>query len=162
MDPEKELDDIGWKLLYELQVDGRASYTELGRRLSLTPPAVAERVRRLEDAGIITGYSAQIDMARIGLPITAYVRIRGRAEYTSAQISALAVQMPEVLESHRVTGEDVCVLRIAVQSVQHLQAVIDRLGRYGDTTTSIVLSSPLERRILARPEPDDPSSLPGT
>ncbi len=141
------LDDIDRKLLKELQEDARTSYAELGRRVGLTTPAVIERVHKLEDAGIITGYRAEIDTSRVGLPITAFVRmsITG-VDYS--HIIEVAQGSQEVLECHRGTGGDSFIMKVAVSSVEHLQELIDRLTPYGITTTTIVLSSPVRRRIL--------------
>lgn len=141
------IDDIDRKLLKELQEDARLSYAELGRRVGLTTPAVIERVRKLEDAGVITGYRAEIDTAKVGLPITAFVRmsITG-VDYS--HIIEVAEQSNEVLECHRGTGGDSFIMKIAVSSVEHLQEVIDRLVPYGITTTTLVLSSPVKRRVI--------------
>ena len=139
------IDDIDRKVLTELQQDARVSYAELGRRVGLTTPAVIERVRKLEDAGVITGYRAEIDPAKVGLPITAFVRmsITG-VDYS--HIIEVAEQSTEVLECHRGTGGDSFIMKVAVSSVEHLQQMIDRLTPYGITTTTIVLSSPVRSR----------------
>jgi len=128
-------------------VDARVSYAELGRRVGLTTPAVIERVRKLEDAGVITGYRADIDTAKVGLAIMAFVRmsITG-VDYS--HIIEVAEQSNEVLECHRGTGGDSFIMKVAVSSVEHLQEVIDRLVPYGITTTTIVLSSPVKRRVI--------------
>lgn len=141
------MDDIDRKILAELQEDARTSYAELGRRVGLTTPAVIERVHKLEDAGIITGYRAEIDTSRVGLPITAFVRmsITG-VDYS--HIIEVAEESSEVLECHRGTGGDSFIMKIAVASVEHLQEVIDRLTPYGITTTTIVLSSPVRTRVI--------------
>jgi Transcriptional regulators len=141
------IDEIDSKILRQLQLDARTSYAELGRRVGLTTPAVIERVRKLEDAGIITGYRAEIDTARVGLPITAFVRmsITG-VDYS--QIIEVAKRSGEVLECHRGTGGDSFIMKVAVASVEHLQEVIDRLTPYGITTTTIVLSSPVKSRVI--------------
>ena len=141
------IDEIYRKILQELQVDARVSYAELVRRVGLTTPAVIERVRKLEDSGVITGYRAEIDTAKVGLPITAFVRmsITG-VDYS--HIIEVAEQSTEVLECHRGTGGDSFIMKIAVSSVEHLQEVIDRLVPYGITTTTIVLSSPVKRRVI--------------
>ena len=141
------IDEIDRKILHELQSDARASYAELGRRVGLTTPAVIERVRKLEDAGVILGYRAEIDTAKIGLPITAFVRmsITG-VDYS--RIIEVAEQSNEVLECHRGTGGDSFIMKVAVGSVQHLQEIIDKLTPYGITTTAIVLSSPVKRRVI--------------
>jgi Lrp/AsnC family leucine-responsive transcriptional regulator len=141
------IDEIDRNIVKELQLDARVSYAELGRRVGLTTPAVIERVRKLEEAGVITGYRAEIDTAKVGLPITAFVRmsITG-VDYS--HIIEVAEQSNEVLECHRGTGGDSFIMKVAVSSVEHLQEVIDRLVPYGITTTTIVLSSPVKRRII--------------
>jgi Lrp/AsnC family leucine-responsive transcriptional regulator len=141
------IDEIDRKILLELQSDARTSYAELGRRVGLTTPAVIERVRKLEDAGVITGYRAEIDTAKIGLPITAFVRmsITG-VDYS--RIIEVAEQSNEVLECHRGTGGDSFIMKVAVASVEHLQEIIDKLTPYGITTTAIVLSSPVKSRVI--------------
>ncbi|MFN6964631.1 MAG: Lrp/AsnC family transcriptional regulator [Pyrinomonadaceae bacterium] len=141
------LDDIDRKILKELQTDARTSFAELGRRVGLTTPAVIERVRKLEDAGVIVGYRAEIDTAKVGCPITAFIRmsITG-VDYS--HIIEVAEESSEVLECHRGTGGDSFIMKVAVSSVEHLQEVIDRLTPYGITTTTIVLSSPVKARNL--------------
>jgi Lrp/AsnC family leucine-responsive transcriptional regulator len=143
------MDAIDWKILKEMQRDARISYAELGRRVGLTTPAVIERVRKLEDAGIITGYRAEVDAAKVGLPITAFIRmsITG-VDYS--RIIEVAENAPEVLECHRGTGGDSFIMKVAVSSVEHLQNLIDRLTPYGITTTSIVLSSPVKSRVIEK------------
>jgi Lrp/AsnC family transcriptional regulator, leucine-responsive regulatory protein len=111
----------------------------------LTPPAVIERVRRMEEAGIIKGYHADIDLKEIGLPITAFVRLRCPSEKYQ-QVVALSKKLAEVIECHHVSGSDSFVLRIATSSVSHLEEVLSRLNVYGSTETSIVLSSPVQKR----------------
>ena len=142
-------DEIDRKILVELQKDARISYAELGRRVGLTTPAVIERVRKLEDAGVIVGYRAEIDTAKVGLPITAFVRmsITG-VDYS--HIIEVAEQSDEVLECHRGTGSDSFIMKVAVADVGHLQTLIDKLTPYGITTTSIVLSSPVKSRIIEK------------
>ncbi|MEZ5424239.1 MAG: Lrp/AsnC family transcriptional regulator [Pyrinomonadaceae bacterium] len=141
------LDEIDRKLIQILQEDARMSYAELGRRVGLTTPAVIERVRKLEDSKIICGYRAEIDTARVGLPITAFIRM-SIAGVDYSHIIEVAEDSSEILECHRGTGEDSFIMKVAVSSVEHLQEVIDRLTPYGITTTTIVLSSPLKRRIV--------------
>ena len=139
------VDRIDRNILKELQIDARTSYAEIGRRVGLTTPAIIERIRKLEDAGIITGYRAEIDTAKVGLPILAFVRmsITG-VDYS--HIIEVAKESQEVLECHRGTGGDSFIMKVAVASVEHLQEVIDRLTPYGITTTTIVLSSPVPGR----------------
>ncbi len=113
----------------------------------MTTPAVIERIRKLEDAKIITGYRAEIDTAQLGLPITAFIRMSiSGVDYS--HIIEVAEKSAEVLECHRGTGGDSFIIKVAVASVEHLQIIIDRLTPYGITTTSIVLSSPVKRRVI--------------
>ncbi len=141
------LDAIDRKILNQLQENSRVSFAELGRRINLTTPAVIERVRKLEDAGVISGYHAEIDMAKVGFPITAFIRMSiSGGDYR--RIIKVAEQTNEVLECHRGTGGDSFIMKIAVASVEHLQDLIDKLTPYGITTTSIVLSSPVKRRVI--------------
>ena len=141
------LDQIDWKILKELQEDARTSFAELGRRIGLTTPAIIERVRKLEDAKIITGYRAEIDTTKVGLPITAFIRmsITG-VDYS--HIIEVVNESNEVLECHRGTGGDSFIMKVAVADVEHLQTLIDKLVPFGITTTSIVLSSPVKSRVI--------------
>ena len=143
------IDEIDWNILEELQRDARISYAELGRRIGLTTPAASERVRKLEDNGVITGYRVSIDTAKVGLPVTAFIRmsITG-VDYT--RIVDTVKETPEVLECHRGTGGDSFIIKVAVESVEHLQEIIDKLVPYGITTTSIVLSSPVKRGLIEK------------
>lgn len=149
MDPEKLLDETGWAILRELQQNARITFSELGKRVALTPPAVADRVRRLEEAGVIRGYRADLDPEALGFPVRAFIRITT----TGALCTALGEEIkgfPEVLECHRVTGEEAYLAKVAVRSVSHLQDLIDRLMPYGETITSIVLSTPVNHRVVDR------------
>ena len=145
------LDQIDWKILKELQENARITYAELGRKINLTTPAVIERIRKLEDAKVITGYRAEIDTAKVGLPVTAFIRMSiSGVDYS--HIIEVAQESPEVLECHRGTGGDSFIMKVAVASVEHLQTIIDKLTPYGITTTSIVLSSPVKRRVIEKKE----------
>jgi Lrp/AsnC family transcriptional regulator, leucine-responsive regulatory protein len=139
------LDAVNLRLLAELQSDGRLTVAELGRRVSMSPPAVAERVQRLERAGVITGYSAEIDPAAVGYPIAAVVRIRP-APGQLVKVREIARETPEVSECHRITGEDCYLLKLHLRSIGELEELLDRFTPYGQTTTSIVHSSPVARR----------------
>jgi Lrp/AsnC family transcriptional regulator, leucine-responsive regulatory protein len=141
------MDTIDQNIIKELQEDARTSFAELGRRIGLTTPAVIERVRKLEDAKIIKGYRAEIDTAKIGLPITAFIRM-SIVGVEFKKIVEIAENSSEVLECHRATGGDSFIFKVAVANVEHLQNVIDKLMPFGVTTTSIVLSSPVQQRII--------------
>jgi len=147
---EKLLDEVGWRILHELQENARLSFTELGRRLKLSTPAVAERVHRLEEAGIISGYHAAVDTSKIGLPITAFVRLSVISRAVNIKVMALASEMPEVLECHRLTGSDCFIMKVVVPSVAHLETLLDELAAHGTPTTTIVLSSPVTRQVIER------------
>lgn len=144
--PNSILDAKSRNLLAHLQQDARLSFAELGRRVGLSTPAVAERVRRLEEAGVIERYEARINPRALGLEVTAFVRIRVTgAETLARKLSKLAGELPEVLECHRCTGDESFVLKVRVGSVGELEKLIDRLTPFGMTSTALVLSSPVER-----------------
>jgi Lrp/AsnC family leucine-responsive transcriptional regulator len=136
------------RILDELQRDGRLSLAELGRRVGLSPPAVAERVSRLERDGVITGYHARIDPRALGFALGVVIRVRP-APREIAKVAALARETPEVVECHRITGEDCFFMKANVRDVEHLEEVIDRFVVFGQTTTSIVQSSPVPGRGIA-------------
>jgi Lrp/AsnC family leucine-responsive transcriptional regulator len=135
------LDDTGWRILRELEQDARLTYAELGRRVGLSLPAVAERVRKMEEEGIIIGYRAVVDPTKVGLPISAFVRVRLEGDLATEQLRSLSDKMPEILESHNLTGDDCAIVKVAVTSIPHLEQVLRRMKGFGQTTTSIVLSS---------------------
>jgi Lrp/AsnC family leucine-responsive transcriptional regulator len=144
------LDATNVRLLAELQADARVSLAELGRRVGLSSPAVAERLRRLEDEGVITAYRAEVDPRRLGYSLGVVIRIRPAPRLLS-DVAELARQTPEIVECHRVTGDDCYVMTAYVRDVEHLEAIIDEFAAYGQTTTSIMQSSPVPRRALAPP-----------
>src|ERR687891_2242379 len=149
--PSRALDETGWAILRELQENARITFSELGRRVSLTPPAVAERVRRMEDSGVITGYRVELDHARVGLPILAFVRLRAAGDIKCLELGELTKDIPEILECHRVTGEDSYIVKVAVRSVEHLERLVDSLMPYAETVTSLVFSSPVRTRTIGPP-----------
>jgi Lrp/AsnC family leucine-responsive transcriptional regulator len=142
------IDQTGLRLLAELQDDARLSLAELGRRVGLSSPAVAERLQRLESSGVIRGYHADVDPVALGYPLTAVIRIRPAPRQLS-KLAELARDAPEVVECHRITGEDCYLLRAHVRSVTHLEELIDQFTPFGQTTTSIVQSSPVPARGLS-------------
>lgn len=137
---DRLLDEIGWSILAALQENARISFSDLGRRVGLSAPAAAERVRRMEDAGIIAGYRVALAVDKLGYPITALLRISAPEE-NCVRLGAVARVLPEVLESHRVTGSDRLVVKVAAVSVNRLEEIIRELSRYGTVTAAIVLSS---------------------
>ncbi|UZJ32990.1 Lrp/AsnC family transcriptional regulator [Streptomyces endophytica] len=138
-------DATDWRILDVLQRNGRAGYAELARAVNMSASAVTERVRRLEEAGVISGYAAVVDPERIGLPVLAFVRLR----YPNGNYKPfhdLLETTPEILEAHHVTGDDCFVIKVAARSMKHLEEVSGRIGALGSVTTSVVYSSPLPRR----------------
>jgi len=141
----QRLDNTDRRIIGGLLEDGRVSLAELGRRVSLSPPAVAERVKRLEQTGIITGYRAEVDLQKLGYQLTAIVRIKPSPGQLS-KIPELAEQIPEVGECHRITGEDCFYLKIHLHSIDELSSLLDRFLVHGQTTTSIVNGTPIPGR----------------
>jgi Lrp/AsnC family transcriptional regulator, leucine-responsive regulatory protein len=139
------LDQVNLRLLEELQSDGRIGMAELGRRIGMSAPAVAERVQRLERAGVIAGYHAEIDAGKLGYPVAAIVRIRP-APGQLARIPEVARETPEVVECYRITGEDCYLIKLYLRAIDELEEVLDRFTPYGLTTTSIIHSAPVPRR----------------
>jgi Lrp/AsnC family leucine-responsive transcriptional regulator len=139
------LDDVNLRLLRELGSDGRLGMAELGRRIGMSAPAVAERVQRLERAGVITGYRAEIDAAAVGFPVSAIVRIRPSPGQLQ-RVREIAAETPEVGECYRITGDDCYLMRLHLRSIDELEDVLDRFTPHGQTTTSIVHSTPVPRR----------------
>jgi Lrp/AsnC family leucine-responsive transcriptional regulator len=146
-------DRVNMRILTELQENPRLTMTELGRRVGLSSPAVTERVRRLEEAGVIQGYRLDLNPATLGLPIAAYVRIRPNPGQLP-KIAELAQRIPEIVECHRITGEDCFILKVYLPSIDQLDRIIDTFLLYGTTTTSIIQSSPVPLRPPPLPEMD--------
>lgn len=142
---DQQLDATNRQLIAALQEDARVSLAELGRRVGLTAPAVGERLARLEEAGVIRGYHADIDPRALGYELSAILRIRPGA-LMIAKIAELAQRTPEVTECHRVTGDDCFIMRLHVRDVIHLEELIDSFCPYGQTTTSIMQTSPVPGR----------------
>jgi Lrp/AsnC family transcriptional regulator, leucine-responsive regulatory protein len=147
---QRNLDDTDWQVLRELQADGRLSYHELGRRVGLSAPAVAERVRRLEEAGVITGYVARVDAARAGLPVEAFIQMRCRLDRCLLKTSQ-ADDYPEVVEIHKLSGDYCSMLKVRAASIEHLEGVIERIGQHGEMRTSVVLSTQYADRPVEPP-----------
>lgn len=144
------MDDMDWALLSELQTNSRLSFSELSRRVHLSPPAVAERVRRLEETGVITGYPAQVDLARAGWPVIAFIRMSCYGSHCVLRDPAIAA-WPEVREIHRITGDACSLLKVASESMTTFENLIDRLAPYGPPSSTMVLSTPLVHRPVPPP-----------
>ena len=142
---EDLLDETNRAILAELQLDARLSLAELGRRVGLSSPAVAERVQRLERDGVITGYHAEVDPRAVGYDLGVVIRVRP-APRQIPKVAELARDTPEVVECQRITGEDCFIMKAHVRSVEHLEEIIDRFVIFGQTTTSLVQSAPVPRR----------------
>ena len=141
------LDATDLELLQELEIDARLSLAELGRRVGLSPPAVADRLQRLEETGVIRAYRAELDPRALGYQLAVVLRIRP-APRELKKVAELAQRTPEVVECHRITGDDCYLMKAHVRDVDHMEEVIDRFAIYGQTTTSIVQSSPVPGRGL--------------
>src|SRR5215467_13073033 len=149
--PYEEIDAVNRRVLEELLKDPRLTMSELGRRVGMSSPAVTERVRRLEETGVIRGYRLELNPATLGLPIAAYIRIRPNPGQLP-RIAELAQQIPEVVECHRVTGEDCFILKVYIPAIDQLDRLLDSFLLYGSTTTSIIQSSPVPLRPPPLPE----------
>lgn len=147
----KEIDAVNRRILEELLDDPRLTMSELGRRVGMSSPAVTERVRRLEETGVIRGYRLDLNPAALGLPIAAYIRIRPNAGQLP-RIIELAQQIPEVVECHRITGEDCFILKAHIPAIDQLDRLLDSFLLYGSTTTTIIQSSPVPLRPPPLPE----------
>jgi Lrp/AsnC family transcriptional regulator, leucine-responsive regulatory protein len=144
------MDDIDCALLLELQLNARESFAELGRRVHLSTPAVIERVKRLEDDGVILGYRAAVDPKRLGLPMRAFIKVTVPGDHL-AQYAELVGTLPEILECHRVTGVESYLVHVVVRDMGHLEAIIDSMMPYVSTTTSMVLASPVQWNPIVPP-----------
>jgi Lrp/AsnC family leucine-responsive transcriptional regulator len=155
----KPLDATDWKILSELQQDGRLSYNQLGQRVNLSPPAVAERVRRLEESGVITGYRADVDPAAVGSPLTAFLQLKCETGHCLLK-STGADDFPEVVEVHKLSGSFCTMLKVRTTSLAHLEGVIERIGANRNLNSHVVLSTQYERRTVDPPAPTPPTVTP--
>jgi Lrp/AsnC family leucine-responsive transcriptional regulator len=150
---EKPLDAVDWRLIAELQADGRLSYKELGRRINLSAPAVAERVRRLEETGVLAGYRAVVDARRAGYPILAFVQLQCTLGACLLKTST-AGDYPEIVEVHKLSGAHCTMIKVRAASLAHLEGLFERLGKHGEIRTSVVLSTQYEGRPVEPPVED--------
>ena len=151
VNPANAVDSTDRTLLAELQRDGRQSIAELARSVHMSNSAVAERLRRLEESGVIAGYRAVVDPERLGYGILAFLRLR----YPSSKyepLHELLADTPEVVEAHHVTGDDCFILKVVATSMRHLEQVSGRIGTLGSVTTSVSYSSPVPPRAIVPPD----------
>jgi Lrp/AsnC family leucine-responsive transcriptional regulator len=150
--PELDLlDDINRLLLRELHADPRIAMSALARKAGMSAPAVTERVQRLQRAGVITGFSMNVDPATLGLPVTAFVRVRPAARQLT-KIAALAESLDQVSECHRITGEDCFLVKVHAATIPELEETLDKFLTYGQTVSSIVVTTPVPPRPLPIPD----------
>ncbi|MGW1197381.1 Lrp/AsnC family transcriptional regulator [Streptomyces sp. NPDC002536] len=139
------LDETDWAIIAQLQQEARISLSELGRRVNLSPSATTERVRNLESSGVITGYHAVVDLAKVGYPVLAVVRLKYPGN-RHEPLRRLLAERREILECLRTTGDDCYTLKVAATSMEHLETLVDELAGFGSTTTSVVYSQTLPHR----------------
>ena len=149
MDPHKDklLDRIGLKILNALQENARAPVSRIGRQVGLSAPAVAERVRKLEQMGIIRGYHARIDPAAMGRFVTAFISLTTESRHYPT-VKTLAAEMPQILACHHISGGASFMLQVCANDVAELEAVVARLSPFGQTQTAIVLSTPVDKTAM--------------
>jgi len=145
------VDRVDWRILAELQEDARLSFNELSRRVTLSAPAVADRVRRLQESGVITGYHAQVDPLRAGRPVRAIVRMHCYGPTCILRDPAVP-GWPEVRTMYRVTGDDCSVLLVVVEDIPAFETLLDRLSIYGQSTSSMVLDDLLPWSPVLSPD----------
>ena len=154
-------DDVNVAILCELRSEPRLSTSELARRVAMSAPAVKERLQRLEETGVITGYRIEIDPASVGLPVTAFTRVRP-VPGALPKIAKLAADTPEVTECYRITGEDCFLIKLHAPAIEALEGIVDRFLAFGTTTTAIVVSTPVPARqppLPAAPVDHSPGPL---
>lgn len=149
MEAIKDARDV--ELLHLLRDDPRMSVSEMARRVGMSAPAVRERIQRLEEAGVIKGYRLEIDPRALGFPMAVFVRVRPMPGKLP-NIAELATSLPQVVECHRVTGEDCFIMKVYLDSLDNLDKILDQFLVYGQTTTSIVQSTPVPPRYLPLPD----------
>ncbi len=148
MDSTALMDTYGRTLLDELQKNARLSVAELGRRIGLSPTATAERLKQMEEIGIIHGYTVEIDREALGLEVMAFIRMSCNGQ-SYHRLLDFVQTLQEVRECHHLTGGDDLLLKVTTTSMANLEALIEALLPYGTPVTSLVLSSPVEHRRFA-------------
>lgn len=141
------MDNLNWQILHELQCNARATYAEIGKVVGLTAPAVAQRIQKLEDEGIITGYHVALDLEKVGLGISVIIQM-GQLKCDTPAVIKMLESLPEILECHTTTGSTCLFLKAAVPTVRHLQHLNEQLAPYGNTTTSLILTTPIPNKVV--------------
>jgi Lrp/AsnC family leucine-responsive transcriptional regulator len=144
---DKLFDNIGLKILSTLQKNARISFSDLGRRVGLSSPAVAERIHRMEEAGFIKEYRAVIDPEKVGFPITAFISVTASVGKLN-ELDDIVKSIPEVIEGYHLSGAEDLLLKIVAATMTHLEDIINHIGNFGETKTSLVLSSPVTSRVI--------------
>jgi Lrp/AsnC family transcriptional regulator, leucine-responsive regulatory protein len=143
----KGLDDFNWRIIEELQKDARITNVEIGKRIGLSAPAVAERIRKLEEEGYITGYRTMVNYDKLGLSVPVFISYKA-SKISHAEMLKMVDKMPEVMEWHGITGSHCAMLKVIVASTKELEKIIEKLQQYGETSTSIILSSNTSSKVV--------------
>ena len=152
-----ELDGTNWAIIGEIQDDARLSFNQIAKRVNLSAPSVAARIRRLEQAGVIEGYHARINSAAVGLTVTAFLQLHCHPGRCLLKTTA-AAKFPEIVEIHRLSGDSCTMVKVRTASMAHLSSLLERIGEHADTNSHVVLETPLEHRTLQIPPPVPPST----
>lgn len=143
---EKLLDRIGLKILAALQENARMPLSRISSKVGLSAPAVAERVRKLEEAGIVKGYHARIDPAAMGQSVSAFIHLTTDTRHYPA-VKALAADLPQITSCHHISGDASFIMRVCVDGLPALESVVSRLSPFGQTRTAIILSTPVDKTM---------------
>lgn len=141
------VDETGMNILRELQINARSTFSEIGRKVGLSSPAVAERIYKMEESGVISGYHTDINPAVFGHTIMAFITLTTQPHKYS-EIYTFVEEQKQILECHHVSGNESFILKVVSGSISQLESLVEKLTKYGGTKTSIVLSSPLQKKIM--------------
>ncbi|MGK7889206.1 MAG: Lrp/AsnC family transcriptional regulator [Leptolyngbyaceae cyanobacterium] len=154
---KKSLDGIDWQILDRLQQDARLSFAEIGRQVNLSPPSVAERIRQLEERGVILGYGAKVNPSAIGLDLRVLVDVTTTPEQYPAIVEFMKT-CEFIRSAHHVTGSASFRIEILIPSIPALETLVGQMSQFGHTVTSIVLSSPVEKNVINNPISSSPDT----
>ena len=144
---ESSIDEIGIKILQALQMNARSTFSEIGKRVGLSSPAVAERIYKMEASGIINGYHADIKPDIFGHHILAFISLTTQPEKYQ-KIYSFAIKEKEIIECHHISGNESLIMKVVSVSIPHLESVVEKLSKFGETKTRIVLSSPINKKVM--------------